>query len=879
LGDGFLPWVAGGLAPGTLIAGYQIMERVGQGGMAVVFRARDERLNRQVALKVLAPGLAADVAFRQRFIRESQVAATVDDPNIIPVYDAGEADGVLFIAMRLVRGGDVKSLVTSEGFLPPARVEWIVSAVASALDSAHDQGLVHRDVKPHNMLLEARRGRPDHVYLSDFGLSKMSVGSSGLTGSGQFLGTVDYCSPEQIQGKQVDGRTDQYALGCTAFELLTGDAPFARDHAMAVMWAHITEDPPAVSSRRTGLPAAADDVFAKVLAKEPTERYGSCQEFADALRHALGVPSYAVGAQARAAPHAVEEQVVQKAPDRRADPGSLPGSLGWLPNENEASPEQAADIRSVSAADGLPMTIARAPAGETSGDAPDGSGLAASKGRRRRGRRATARALGGERPSADGGLAAIAAVSNSEHNVAPGDDAGAVVPDPVAVLSHGADGSTSLPLQPTDGISALPAHPPYPSHPSHPSYRSDETTNVRTIKVPEDVQALSGLADSEADRPAASEADQPAEARRPRRLARMILIGIVVAAVLAAGGTIVALLVTKAPSGQLAPLSVSEAFPPEHVRAGVVAVRHWDLGGTAGSVLTEQVTLTNSTAIAQTLTFKEPVPAAIAPSLSAVHFTPPVAGYADAGRVAVWMLKLSAHERIKVGYWVRVPAKGARMARLAAWTNDFRALAAGLTPQHTVSRLRSLAIEPRRLKFPAGSTARLTASGVLSDGKGAPASYVADITWTSAKPRIATIDAFGKVTGKSQGTTKITARVGVVTASIRVVVTRVLSPSPSPTSYTAPTYTPPSSSYTPPATHSSSPIPTVTPPPLDLPASQAALAHVIRVATDRCARYAPGWASDWTPSRADRGTLCSRRGPVIIRPDVSVLFSLLLLMA
>lgn len=296
-----------GFAPGSRVAGYRLEEQIGRGGMAVVFRAHDERLNRQVALKILAPLLAADVAFRQRFIAESQAAAAVDDPNIIPVYEAGEADGVLFIAMRLVRGGDLKTMVAQHGHLSPGRAEWILSAVASALDAAHATGLVHRDVKPANMLLEARPGRPDHVYLSDFGVSKAALATSGLTGSGQFLGTVDYAAPEQIQDHSVDGRTDQYALGCSAFELLCGQPPFFGKQWMAGMYAHLSLDPPAPSSLRPDLPAAVDKVFARVLAKSPDDRYATCQEFAAALAEALGVRPYPAEeiATARSVPSAV----------------------------------------------------------------------------------------------------------------------------------------------------------------------------------------------------------------------------------------------------------------------------------------------------------------------------------------------------------------------------------------------------------------------------------------------------------------------------------------------------------------------------------------------------------------------------------------------
>jgi serine/threonine protein kinase len=183
-------WFLTGFAPGSRIAGYRLEQQIGAGGMAVVFRARDERLNRPVALKVLAPALAADDAFRRRFIRESRATAAVDDPHVIPVFEAGEASGVLFIAMRFVPGGDVRALMDREGPLPPERALEIIAPVASALDAAHAAGLIHRDVKPGNILMDARPGRADHVYLSDFGLSKGPLASVGLTGTGQFLGTV-----------------------------------------------------------------------------------------------------------------------------------------------------------------------------------------------------------------------------------------------------------------------------------------------------------------------------------------------------------------------------------------------------------------------------------------------------------------------------------------------------------------------------------------------------------------------------------------------------------------------------------------------------------------------------------------------------------------
>ena len=281
-----------GFHPGVLVAGYRLEAQVGAGGMAVVFRARDERLGRLVALKILAPAMAADAAFRRRFIAESRAAAVVDDPHIIPVYEAGEAGGVLFIAMRFVKGGDLRLMLDREGPLPPVQVAGFISPVASALDAAHGVGLVHRDVKPANILVDARQGRPDHVYLSDFGVSKGAISSVSLTAAGQFLGTPHYSAPEQIRGLAVDGRADQYALACVAYQLLTGVVPFERDQGMAVLLAHLSEPPPSLASRRPDLPAAVDQVLAKGLAKDPEKRYGSCGDFADALRRALGVAPY-----------------------------------------------------------------------------------------------------------------------------------------------------------------------------------------------------------------------------------------------------------------------------------------------------------------------------------------------------------------------------------------------------------------------------------------------------------------------------------------------------------------------------------------------------------------------------------------------------------
>jgi serine/threonine protein kinase len=277
-----------GLAPGSRVAGYLLEKLVGVGGMAAVFRARDERLGRVVALKLLA----GDEVVQKRFTREARAIAAVDHPHIIPVYEAGEAGGVLFIAMRFVAGDDLRTLVSREGGLRPRRAAAFISPVASALDAAHAAGLVHRDVKPANMLVDVGPGRPEHVYLSDFGVARGMLTSSGLTRAGQFLGTPDYAAPEQINGEPVDGRADQYALGCVAYTLLSGSVPFRRDVPMAVLYAHLSAPPPRLTAVRPDLPGAVDRVLARALAKAPDERYGSCGAFADALREALGLDPY-----------------------------------------------------------------------------------------------------------------------------------------------------------------------------------------------------------------------------------------------------------------------------------------------------------------------------------------------------------------------------------------------------------------------------------------------------------------------------------------------------------------------------------------------------------------------------------------------------------
>jgi YVTN family beta-propeller protein len=261
---------------GTELAGYRIEALVSRGGMGVVYRAHDLALERNVALKILSPELAEDERFRDRFLTESRLAASIDHPNIIPVYDAGEVAGELYIAMRYVDGSDLKKL-TAEGPLPAERTVAIVSQVAGALDAAHERGLVHRDIKPSNVLLDER----GHVYLADFGLSRRLGEPGAALGATQSLGTIDYVAPEQIRGEHLDGRADLYSLGCLLYEGVTGKPPFARSTDSAVLFAHLEEDPP----EAPGL----ENVMRTALAKEPDDRFQTGRELVEATRKALGI--------------------------------------------------------------------------------------------------------------------------------------------------------------------------------------------------------------------------------------------------------------------------------------------------------------------------------------------------------------------------------------------------------------------------------------------------------------------------------------------------------------------------------------------------------------------------------------------------------------
>ncbi len=275
---------------GDEFAGYRLRSVLGRGGMSAVYQAENPRLGNVIALKILAPELAADDVFRTRFLEESRIAAAMNHPHVIPIHDMGSSGGLLYIAMRCVAGTDLRQMISKRGRLQPDMAVFLLTQAARALDAAHHRGLVHRDVKPGNLLIERGNedGDPDHLYLADFGITKTAMSRSGLSSSGQFLGTLDYVAPEQIRGMAVLGMADQYSLGCVLYECLTGRVPFEKDLDAAIIWAHVEEQPTRPTLLRPDLPPAVDEVFARVLAKQPGDRYENCREFMAEARAALG---------------------------------------------------------------------------------------------------------------------------------------------------------------------------------------------------------------------------------------------------------------------------------------------------------------------------------------------------------------------------------------------------------------------------------------------------------------------------------------------------------------------------------------------------------------------------------------------------------------
>jgi serine/threonine protein kinase len=280
---------------GASLGPYRIESEVGRGGMGVVYRARQETalIQRTVALKVLSPVLSTDDNFRRRFANEALHAASIDHEHIVPIYDAGEINGHLFLAMRYVEGTDLATLLRRVQRLEPRRALGIVRQAGRALDAAHRSGLIHRDVKPANMLIASGAGRDatDHVYLGDFGLTKAASSRTELTKPGHFLGTLDYIAPEHIAGERLSPAVDIYALGCVLYQCLVGLPPFVKESEVALIHAHLNAPPPRITSVRPDLPPALDGIIGRALSKDPDRRYASCAELVAAAEAALREPS------------------------------------------------------------------------------------------------------------------------------------------------------------------------------------------------------------------------------------------------------------------------------------------------------------------------------------------------------------------------------------------------------------------------------------------------------------------------------------------------------------------------------------------------------------------------------------------------------------
>jgi len=285
------------LADGQVIAGYTILRSLGAGGMGEVYLAQHPRLPRRDALKVLSASVCAESEYRERFNREADIAATLWHPHIVEVHDRGDVDGQLWIAMDYVEGTDAHRLLTERypNGMPPDDVVRIITAVGEALDYAHQRGLLHRDVKPANILLANPGSDNERIMLADFGIARRAGETSNLTGTNMTVGTVAYAAPEQLKGDPIDGRADQYALAATAFELLTGTPPFQNSNPAVVISQHLTADPPAIGTRRPEL-SGLGPAFDKALAKSPRDRFDKCVDFARALAHRGGTASEQLGA-------------------------------------------------------------------------------------------------------------------------------------------------------------------------------------------------------------------------------------------------------------------------------------------------------------------------------------------------------------------------------------------------------------------------------------------------------------------------------------------------------------------------------------------------------------------------------------------------------
>jgi hypothetical protein len=330
------------LSDGDEFAGYRIERRLGRGGMGILYLAVEPGLDRRVALKLIAPEAAADEVFARRFAEESRIAASIEHPNVVPIYAAGEERGVPFIAMRYVAGSDLSRRLAREGRLEPARAVALIAQIGNGLDAIHAAGLVHRDVKPANVLLSGEEGA-EHAYITDFGVARNVATQSGLTQTGRFVGTLDYVAPEQISGGEVDARVDVYALGCLLFKLLTGAVPYPREGEAARLYAHLNDPPPAPSLYVPEVSMALDDVVIRAMSKQPGDRHPSAGDLGRAAVAALSgsavaAPERTVATGAAATRTAETVQPRPTEPDRPAEPPRSAPTLGVDPGDGPRGP-------------------------------------------------------------------------------------------------------------------------------------------------------------------------------------------------------------------------------------------------------------------------------------------------------------------------------------------------------------------------------------------------------------------------------------------------------------------------------------------------------------------------------------------------------------
>ncbi len=331
---------------GSEVAGCRIEGVLGRGGMGVVYRATQVSLERPVALKVIAPELTGSEDFRERFKRESRLAASIDHPNVIPVYEAGEADELLYLIMRFVDGTDLRALIDDEGPLEPGRAASLTAQVAGALGAAHRRELIHRDVKPANVLVTGH-GDSEHAYLTDFGIAREVQATGGLTKTGMVVGTLDYIAPERIQDGGGDGRSDVYALGCVLYEALTGSVPFPRDSDVPKMYAHLSEPAPSAREKRPETPEPFSQIAQRAMAKDPAERFATADEMGAALMRAAPEepPTAATQAVAPSTVAAAPPTVPAEPPTVAAEPRTVPAEPPTVPIAPPAPPRSAPPAR------------------------------------------------------------------------------------------------------------------------------------------------------------------------------------------------------------------------------------------------------------------------------------------------------------------------------------------------------------------------------------------------------------------------------------------------------------------------------------------------------------------------------------------------------